>query len=134
MKKEPMNDHTISSMFFSLPIDLDFNLPQGVYIFLGYSTKDEQLLKAVTKKGIDDSVADIHGLAYHYNMNNDKVHMGEFFGGDRNYLSTSVYCFLLSRVSVASFEGATKGKIWYFKQWLMCKTKKMERICQSWSF
>ncbi len=53
--------------------DSEFNLPQGVYIFLGYSIKDEKLLKAVTNKSITDSVADIHGLAYHYNINNNKV-------------------------------------------------------------
>ena len=45
----------------------------GVFIFLGYSTKDEELLKAITNKGIDDSVTDIHGLVAHYNINNNKV-------------------------------------------------------------
>ncbi len=54
-------------------LDSEFKLPQGVYLFLGYSIKDEKLLKTVTQKGIRDSLADINGLVYHYNINNNKV-------------------------------------------------------------
>ena len=46
---------------------------QGVFLFLGYSTKDEELLKAVTGKGVLDTIGAIQGLVSYHNVNTNKV-------------------------------------------------------------
>ena len=54
--------------------DVELSLPQGVYLFLGYSTKDESLLKAVTGQGVLETIGAIQGLVSYHNINSNKVH------------------------------------------------------------
>ena len=48
-------------------------VPQGVYLFLGYSDKDESLLKEVTGEGAEDALGAIQGLVSYHNVNANKV-------------------------------------------------------------
>ncbi|TRY71008.1 hypothetical protein TCAL_10692 [Tigriopus californicus] len=52
--------------------EVDLDLTEGVYLFLGYSEKDEQLLKAVTGQGILETIGEIEGLVRYHNINNNK--------------------------------------------------------------
>ena len=49
------------------------NVQQGVYLFLGYSEKDESLLKKVTNQGAIDALGAIQGLVSYHNVNANKV-------------------------------------------------------------
>ncbi len=42
-------------------------------MFLGYSEKDESLLKAVTGQGIIEAVGEIQGMVSYHNVNSNKV-------------------------------------------------------------
>ena len=53
--------------------DVELNLPKGVYLFLGYSEKDEKLLKAVTDQGAEEARGAIQGVVSFHNVNNNKV-------------------------------------------------------------
>ena len=53
--------------------DVEMASEQGVFLFLGYSTKDEELLKAVTGKGVLDTIGAIQGLVSYHNVNTNKV-------------------------------------------------------------
>ena len=53
--------------------EVKLNLPQGVYLFLGFSRKDEHLLKAITNQGAADAWSAIQGLVSYHNVNNNKV-------------------------------------------------------------
>ena len=53
--------------------DVELNLPQGVYLFLGYSEKDEKLLKAVTDQGAEEARGAIQGMVSFHNVNSNKV-------------------------------------------------------------
>ena len=53
--------------------DVELNLKQGVYLFLGYSQKDEALLKKVTNQGAVDAIGAIQGLVSYHNVNSNKV-------------------------------------------------------------
>ena len=53
--------------------DVELNLPKGVYLFLGYSEKDEKLLKAVTDQGAEEARGAIQGMVSFHNVNNNKV-------------------------------------------------------------
>ena len=55
--------------------DLSLNLKKGVYLFLGYSEKDEKLLKAVTQQGAEDARGAIQGLVRFHNINGNKVNI-----------------------------------------------------------
>ena len=46
---------------------------QGVYLFLGYSRKDEGLLKKVTNQGALEAIGAIQGLVSYHNVNSNKV-------------------------------------------------------------
>ena len=48
-------------------------MQQGVYLFLGYSEKDESLLKKVTNQGAIDALGAIQGLVSYHNVNANKV-------------------------------------------------------------
>ena len=48
-------------------------MPQGVYLFLGYSDKDESLLKEVTGEGAEDALGAIQGLVSYHNVNANKA-------------------------------------------------------------
>ena len=58
--------------------DVELNLPQGVYLFLGYSEKDEQLLKAVTDQGAEEARGAIQGMVSFHNVNSNKVYKATF--------------------------------------------------------
>ena len=58
--------------FFSLS-DRDLILPSGVFLFLGYSLKDENLLKKVTGEGVMETIGAIQGLVSYHNINGNKV-------------------------------------------------------------
>ena len=53
--------------------DVELNLPKGVYLFLGYSEKDEKLLKAVTEQGAEEARGAIQGMVSFHNVNSNKV-------------------------------------------------------------
>ncbi len=53
--------------------DVELALPQGIYLFLGYSTKDEELLQAVTGEGVTETIGAIQGLVSYHNINSNKV-------------------------------------------------------------
>ena len=53
--------------------DTDLDLPNGIYLFLGYSSKDEDLLKKVTRKGVMGTIGAIQGLVSYHNINGNKV-------------------------------------------------------------
>ncbi len=55
------------------------------------------MLKVVTGKEITDSIADIHGLVYHHNINSNKVKQSKSLGK-----STYYYKMFLERMSDAS--------------------------------
>lgn len=57
----------------SILSEIELDLTEGVYLFLGYSEKDEQLLKAVTGQGIFETIGEIEGLVRYHNINNNKV-------------------------------------------------------------
>ena len=42
-------------------------------MFLGYSTKDEGLLQAVTGEGVEFTLGAIQGLVSYHNVNSNKV-------------------------------------------------------------
>ena len=63
----------VNHLYFLLFSDVDLSLDFGVYLFLGYSTKDEKLLKSVTGSGIMETIGDIQGLVSYHNINNNKV-------------------------------------------------------------
>jgi hypothetical protein len=52
---------------------VELALAQGVYLFLGYSKKDEELLKKVTGQGALDAIGAIQGLVSYHNVNSNKV-------------------------------------------------------------
>ncbi len=52
---------------------MELALPMGVYLFLGYSSKDESLLKAVTGEGVLETIGAIQGLVSYHNINSNKV-------------------------------------------------------------
>ena len=53
--------------------DIDLSLPQGIYLFLGYSTKDEELLHSVTGDGVLETIGAIQALVSYHNINSNKV-------------------------------------------------------------
>ena len=53
--------------------DVELSLQQGVYLYLGYSQKDEALLKKVTKQGALEAIGAIQGLVSYHNVNSNKV-------------------------------------------------------------
>ena len=53
--------------------DVELNLPRGVYLYLGYSEKDEKLLKAVTDQGAEEARGAIQGMVSFHNVNSNKV-------------------------------------------------------------
>ena len=53
--------------------DVELSLQQGVYLYLGYSQKDEALLKKVTKQGALEAIGAIQGLVAYHNVNSNKV-------------------------------------------------------------
>jgi hypothetical protein len=55
---------------------VELALAQGVYLFLGYSKKDEELLKKVTGQGALDAIGAIQGLVSYHNVNSNKVTIG----------------------------------------------------------
>ncbi len=55
---------------------MDLSLAQGVYLFLGYSKKDEELLKKVTGQGALEAIGAIQGLVSYHNVNSNKVSWG----------------------------------------------------------
>ena len=56
--------------FFS---DVELSLERGVYLYLGYSQKDESLLKKVTSQGALEAIGAIQGLVSYHNVNSNKV-------------------------------------------------------------
>ena len=52
---------------------MELALAQGVYLFLGYSKKDEELLKKVTGQGALEAIGAIQGLVSYHNVNSNKV-------------------------------------------------------------
>ena len=56
--------------------EVEFALKQGVYLFLGFSKKDEELLKKVTGQGALDAIGAIQGLVSYHNVNSNKVRRG----------------------------------------------------------
>ena len=72
--KKNRNIHTIyllTKHFFLS--DVELALQQGVYLFLGYSQKDESLLKKVTNQGALEAIGAIQGLVSYHNVNSNKV-------------------------------------------------------------
>ena len=61
----------------SILLELEVNLPQGVYLFLGYSEKDEKLLRAVTNEGAQEAIGAIQGLVRYHNVNSNKVDLND---------------------------------------------------------
>lgn len=59
--------------FFVVISEVDMALAQGVYLYLGYSKKDEQLLKKVTGQGALEAIGAIQGLVSYHNVNSNKV-------------------------------------------------------------
>ena len=53
--------------------DVELSLQQGVYLYLGYSQKDEALLKKVTKQGALEAIGAIQSLVNYKNVNSNKV-------------------------------------------------------------
>ena len=49
--------------------DVELSLQQGVYLYLGYSQKDEALLKKVTKQGALEAIGAIQSLVNYKNVN-----------------------------------------------------------------
>lgn len=54
------------------PKDSDLILPKGVFLYLGYSVKDERLLNKVTGKSVLETVGAIQGLVSYHNINGNK--------------------------------------------------------------
>lgn len=54
-------------------IESDLVLPDGVFLFLGYSSKDEELLKKITGEGVMETIGSIQGLVSYHNINGNKV-------------------------------------------------------------
>lgn len=71
-KKSTYMETEKNIQFFSL-LDSDLLLPSGVYLFLGYSLKDENLLKKVTGEGVMETIGAIQGLVSYHNINGNKV-------------------------------------------------------------
>ena len=46
-----------------------------MYLFLGYSEKDEKLLRAVTHQGAEEARGAIQGLVRYHNVNSNKVNI-----------------------------------------------------------
>ena len=59
--------------------DVELNAPQGVYLYLGYSSKDETRLKEVTQLGALEAIGAIQGLVSFHNVNGNKVWILNFF-------------------------------------------------------
>ena len=53
--------------------EVELVLKQGVYLYLGFSKKDEELLKKVTGQGALDAIGAIQGLVSYHNVNSNKV-------------------------------------------------------------
>ena len=64
--------------------DVELNLPKGVYLFLGYSEKDEKLLKAVTEQGAEEARGAIQGMVSFHNVNSNKVCKIEMLNNSAN--------------------------------------------------
>jgi len=62
--------------------EVDFTLDPGVYLFLGFSKKDEELLKKVTGQGALDAIGAIQGLVSYHNVNSNKVSWRISVGND----------------------------------------------------
>ena len=60
----------MNEIFFA---EVELGLAQGVYLFLGYSKKDEELLKKVTEQGAMEAIGAIQGLVSYHNVNSNKV-------------------------------------------------------------
>lgn len=58
--------------------DVELNLPRGVYLYLGYSEKDEKLLKAVTDQGAEEARGAIQGMVSFHNVNSNKVNLADY--------------------------------------------------------
>jgi len=54
------------------PKDVELSLDRGVYLYLGYSQKDESLLKKVTSQGALEAIGAIQGLVSYHNVNSNK--------------------------------------------------------------
>jgi len=54
------------------PKESDLVLPDGVFLFLGYSSKDEELLKKITGEGVMETIGSIQGLVSYHNINGNK--------------------------------------------------------------
>ena len=64
--------NTLKNFFFIFS-DSDLILPKGVFLYLGYSVKDERLLNKVTGKSVLETVGAIQGLVSYHNINGNKV-------------------------------------------------------------
>jgi len=73
-------------------LEVDLSLAQGVYLFLGYSKKDEELLKKVTGQGALEAIGAIQGLVSYHNVNSNKVSYG--FSCTSNYSYEKVKVWL----------------------------------------
>ena len=71
-----LNFLLIFSIFFS---DVELSLERGVYLYLGYSQKDESLLKKVTSQGALEAIGAIQGLVSYHNVNSNKVWFSTLF-------------------------------------------------------
>ena len=59
--------------------DVELNAPQGVYLYLGYSSKDETRLKEVTQLGALEAIGAIQGLVSFHNVNGNKVRTTQYW-------------------------------------------------------
>ena len=55
-----------------------------MYLFLGYSDKDEKLLKAVTDQGAEEARGAIQGMVSFHNVNSNKVCKIEMLNNSAN--------------------------------------------------
>uniref|UniRef100_A0A0K2TY70 GDNF/GAS1 domain-containing protein n=1 Tax=Lepeophtheirus salmonis TaxID=72036 RepID=A0A0K2TY70_LEPSM len=54
------------------PKEVELVLPRGVYLFMGFSSKDESILKKITGSGATDAIGAIQGLVSYHNVNSNK--------------------------------------------------------------
>ena len=73
-------------------------LPNGVFLFLGYSIKDEELLKTVTGEGVMETIGAIQGLVSYHNINGNKVYSITDISSDRFNITivTNLFNFFLA--------------------------------------
>ena len=73
-------------------------LPNGVFLFLGYSIKDEELLKTVTGEGVMETIGAIQGLVSYHNINGNKVSSITDISSDRFNITivTNLFNFFLA--------------------------------------